>query len=240
VISLRPEYEWLQPSFLGGMGFCLAASVVCFSWPLLTRSRNPTLLQAQISAFDRIQQFFGSLDESGLRFLFDLPNMLRFNILLTRRDLQKNGFQTNLSTEIDNYFNGGQGRIVARYVNIRNAPSKVFEFEQIPGKIGVLNTSKKFIESRQRLADLLASAVLPTKVQYALRDFDTTIEQNLELMIDVLNERFSHNPDEFIFAEDQKSPHYGRIVGEYATRFLALGPRAGNIRQAIRNYLGPR
>jgi hypothetical protein len=133
VISLRPEYEWLQPFFLGAMGFCLAASILCFSWPLWTRSPNPTFLQAQIAAFDRIQHFFGGLDESGLRVLFDLPNMLRFNILLTRRDLQKEAFQTNLSTEIDNYFKDGQGRIVARYVNIRPTPSKVVEFERIPG-----------------------------------------------------------------------------------------------------------
>jgi hypothetical protein len=78
--------------------------------------------------------------------------------------------------------------------------------EWIPGKIGVINTSKKFIESRQ---DMLASTVLPINVQYALRDFDTTIEEDLELMFDVLNDRFSHNPDEFIFSEDQKSIHYG-------------------------------
>ncbi len=114
------------------------------------------------------------------------------------------------------------------------------DFELIPGKIGILNTSKKFIESRQRLADLLAYTVLPIEVQDSLHDFDTAIEENLELMIDILNERFSHNHNEFIFAEDRESPHYGRIVGEYATRFRLLGPRANNIRQVIRRYLGAR
>jgi hypothetical protein len=51
---------------------------------------------------------------------------------------------------------------------------------------------KNSFESRHILADMLASTVLPIKVQYALRDFDTTIEEDLELMFDVLNDRFSH------------------------------------------------
>jgi hypothetical protein len=89
VIGVPPEYVWLQPWFLGASGFCFAASILGFSLRLWVQSPNPVLLQTQIAAFDRIQQFFGGLDESGLRFLFDLPNMLRFNILLTRRDLQK-------------------------------------------------------------------------------------------------------------------------------------------------------
>ncbi len=89
VIGLPTQYAWLQPLFLGASGFCLAASILGFSLRLWVQSPNSMLLQAQIAAFDRIQQFFGGLDESGLRFLFDLPNMMRFNILLTRRDLQK-------------------------------------------------------------------------------------------------------------------------------------------------------
>jgi hypothetical protein len=199
---------------------------------------NPTLLQAQIAAFEKVQQFFGGLDESGLRYLFDFPNMLRFNILFIRRDLQKNNFPAELSTEMNNYFNGGQGTISLRYANVRATPSKVMHVEWIHGKIGVINTSRKFIESRQILADLLASTVLPSQVQESLREFDKTIQENIELMFDVLNERFSHNPAEFIFAEDPKSEYYGTIVGEYATRFHQFGPRADDIRQSIRKYLG--
>lgn len=229
MIGLPPEYVWLQPWFLGTSVFCLAASILCFSWPLWIQSPNPTLLQAQIAAFDRVQQFFGGLDEAGLRSLFDFPNMLRFNILLTSRDLQKNGFPPDY-----------RARLSLRYANVKATPSKVAQVEWIPGKIGVINTSKKFIESRQILADMLAYTVLPIKVQYASRDFDTTIEEDLELIVDVLNYRFSHNQDKFIFSEDQKSIHYGTIVGDYATRFRLLGPRTNNIRQAIRDYLGTR
>jgi hypothetical protein len=76
---------------------------------------------------------------------------------------------------LDNYFKTGQGKISLRYANVKATPSKVAQVEWIPGKIGVINTSKKFIESRQILADMLASTVVPIKVQYALRDFDTTI-----------------------------------------------------------------
>jgi hypothetical protein len=145
MIGLPPEYVWLQPWFLGTSVFCLVSSILCFSWPLWIQSPNPTLLQAQIAAFDRVQQFFGGLDEAGLRSLFDFPNMLRFNILLTRRDLQKNGFPPDLSTEIDNYFKSGQGKISLRYANVKATPSKVAQVEWFPGKIGVINTSKKFI-----------------------------------------------------------------------------------------------
>lgn len=75
-----------------------------------------------------------------MRSLFDFPNMLRFNIL---RDLQKNGFPPDLSTEMDNYFKSGQGKISLRYANVKATPSKVAQVEWIPGKIGVINTSKK-------------------------------------------------------------------------------------------------
>jgi hypothetical protein len=67
MIGLPPEYVWLQPWFLGTSVFCFAASILCFSWPLWIQSPNPTLLQAQIAAFDRVQQFFGGLDEAGLK-----------------------------------------------------------------------------------------------------------------------------------------------------------------------------
>jgi hypothetical protein len=238
MIGLPPEYIWLQSWFIGGAVLTFAASLLCFSRPLWRRTPNPILLPAQLAVFEQIQQFFGGLDESGLRSLFDLPNMLRFNILLTRRDLQKNSFPTDLNTEMNSYFKDGQGRAVYRYASVTVTTSQIVNIEPLPGKIGFLNTSDKFIASRKILTDLLSSTVLPTKVRWALRDFDSIIEENLELMIDVLNERFSHNPLEFIFAEDRQSPHYGRIVGEYVIRFRLLSPRANNIRQAIRDYLG--
>jgi hypothetical protein len=201
---------------------------------------NPTLLQAQIAIFDKVQQFFGGLDESGLRELFDFPKMLRFNVLLTRRDLQKNNFPADLNTEMNNYFIGGQAIVSLRYANVNATPSKTAQVEWIPGNIGAVNTSIKFIDARHKLADLSASVVLPGSIRDTLKEFDKTIQDNIELMFDVLNERLSHNPAEFVFAEDPKSPYYGTIVGEYATRFHLFSQKANDIRQEIRRYLGTR
>ena len=57
MIGLPLEYVWLQPWFLRGAILSLAASILCFSWPLVRRlfaSTSSARLVGAIAAFNRI------------------------------------------------------------------------------------------------------------------------------------------------------------------------------------------
>jgi hypothetical protein len=202
-------------------------------------SATPALSTFQVQQITDVQNFFGGRDETRLRELFDLPNLLRFNILFNARDLKgRKDFPVELSKQIDTFFEGGQGIVSVRYANLTVTPAKTVNVQWLPGKVGVINTSKKYIESKQKLAEFLASAYLPEKIQDKIRDFDKALSDNIEfIMFDVLNEKMS-NPAAFVFSEMQNSPFYGAINGEYWSRAIPLEPKLKALVQEMRTQLG--
>jgi hypothetical protein len=195
----------------------------------------PSLYEEQLRELREIEEFIGKKDENELRETFDLPTILKFNIKFDRRDLVRL-IDKSESNEIDRVFSGGQARLDVRYANISNV-NNTAHVEWIPGKIGVINTTAKYVESRKRLNGFILSAKLPSNVVNALKGLDDMIERDLTMMVESLNDRLSDNKDNIIQEFNQSSVFYGGTSGYYWTRFSNLRPEAERISKAIREYL---
>jgi hypothetical protein len=67
-----------------------------------------SILANQILKMRDLQDFIGGKNESALRDLFDIPNMLKYNILFVRRDIAPDSLSASQKEEIDKFFLGGR------------------------------------------------------------------------------------------------------------------------------------
>jgi hypothetical protein len=109
--------------------------------------------------------------------------------------------------------------------------------EWLPGRIGLLNTSIKYVDARKRLNEFRSSGQVPQDVVEALKGFDDTIERNTVLMFDSINESLATDPR--YIAEDELvgSKFYSSAKGAYWSKFEYLNPKAELIRVAVRGHL---
>lgn len=193
------------------------------------------LFNAQLKGLQEIDGFICKKDENALRETFDISNIWKFNIKLVRRGLAPKLVTPKESNEIDKFFEGGQARLDLRYVKVdTNNPGRM---QLIPGIIGLINTSKKYIESRRLLMQFYSSAELPVNVTNALKVFDKAIEDNSTLMIEVLNESLAENIENIISDDKELSPCFGNTSRLYWSRFIQLKPKADVVSASIRDYL---
>lgn len=205
--------------------------------PLSMVSPSVTSFAPEVKELEDVAEFITKKDEMELRDTFDLPKILSYNIKMDRRTLAPNLVSATESSDIDNFFKNGAGRADVRYINMQNV-NDVIETHFIPGKIGIINVSAKYMGARKKLAQYISSPVLPSAVVDALRTFDSTIEKNSTLMIESLNDSFSTDPRTIIESEDPRSPFAGRAVGRYWRQFDPLKPKAEKVNSAIRHALG--
>jgi hypothetical protein len=185
---------------------------------------------------EAIDDLVASKDENGLRAQFDFADMLKYNILLAREKLFPQLVSRMQAEDVERYFTGGKARMDLRYARVSNVNNRA-EVEWLPGRIGVINTSAKYNESRSRLIELYSSASVPASVAVALKDLDDVIEKDSTLMIESLNDSMSTNP-KYISENDQfGSRFYGSASGAYWTKFVALAPKGEAVRLYLRDYI---
>ena len=109
--------------------------------------------------------------------------------------------------------------------------------EWLPGRIGLLNTPIKYIDSRRRLNEFKSSAQVPQDVVDALKEFDDLVERNTVLMFDSINENLATDPRYIIEDEQVGSKFYGSARGAYWSKFGYLNPKAEIIRLRLRDHL---
>ena len=107
----------------------------------------------------------------------------------------------------------------------------------MPGKIGLIKTSAKYVTNRAFLEKLLSSSQLPKNIAEKLKQFNDVIEQNSVLMIEVLNEELSIDSKNIFENDSYSSPYYGAVSVAYWAKFNDLRPKAEQVSGAIRTYL---
>jgi len=196
---------------------------------------DPIFVESQFREFKEIDEFIGRKNEIELRETFDFPNMLKFNIKLARRNITPTSVKASESEEIDAFFMGGQAMLDARYVKVQRL--KRIEVYLIPGKIGIVNISQKYIQNRGQLARYCASPLLPQEIIQALKSLDETVEKNVVLMFDSLNESLSSDPRNILDDDNTASSFWGSASALYWTHFVQLKPKSETINIAIRKAL---
>lgn len=208
-------------------------------WRVNTKVRvaktKDALFNAQLKELQELDDFIGKKDENALRETFDFYNILKFNIKIARRGLAPKLVTPEESDEIDKFFEGGRSIINLKYVKVdANDPARM---QLIPGKIGLLNISKKYIESRRLLVQFYSSSQLPVEIVNTLKDFDKAIKDNTNLMIEVLNERLADNIENIFGDDKDSSPCFNGTSRPYWSSFIQLRPKAEAVSIAIRDYL---
>jgi hypothetical protein len=164
------------------------------------------------------------------------PNVLKYNIAMARRSLAPGVVSQAESPDIDTFFKGGKARMDARYAKVSHVNNRI-EVVGNPGQIFIINTSPKHLEARDLLMKTYASSKLPTSVVSALKDFDSTVEKDMTLMIESLNDSLALDRRNILDNDIPSAVNFGSASGLYWSRFAHLKNRAEAINTAIRGYL---
>jgi hypothetical protein len=242
--SLEPNAVPQQRLILIGIG-ALAGALTIYTAGESFRPRisgalsvNPQILQAQLTSLRDIESFFGGVDEYKLRELFDLPDMVKYNILEVRQSLDRSHFPPVLKGELDGYFSGGRAIINSHYASISRMPNGSLGLNPMPGKVWQIVTSKKFEESKDLLARFIAMPELPLPIVTKLKNVDSLIDQDTDLMFVCFNDILQTNASLFMGADNNKSGDFVTIWQYYNGRMVSLAPTVREVLQDIRSYLG--
>lgn len=183
-----------------------------------------------------VNEFICKKDENELRDEFDFPQMLKYNIEFAKRNLVPTLVSAEDSAAIDFFFLNGQARIDTRFAHVTVVNNRA-NVDWIPGRIGVINTSKKYVDSRKTLSRLISSAALPEQVTGALKLVDDAIEKNSATMIESLNESLAADPRNILENNVFGTERYASASGLYWTKFIPLRPRADVVTAAVRKAM---
>jgi hypothetical protein len=191
------------------------------------------LLESQLAELREIEDFVARKSEGDLRETFDFPALVDFNTKMVRQSL------TGQPEEgVVEFSAGGQSRIDLSRTNFKiGKPGEGHQGSFIPGRVGFINTSRKYAESRATVARMAASPRLPTEIMNGLRRLDATVERNSCTLTAVLDEALQSDDNRILNFGKGGEPQYAWVNNTYWHRFEHLRPVADEIGAAIRKYL---
>jgi hypothetical protein len=180
---------------------------------------NTSLQAAQILEIQKLNGFLGGKDELALRELFDFHNILKFNILLAKRSMNRSYVSTEQSKAVDDYFVGGQAVLDTRFNRVIRTPEGLIRSEFLPNTIGLVNASKKYTENKKMLLEFETSPNMPSTVRIAVKELDEAVGENIVKFLFVVNEAWKENPKRVIDDDRQSSPFFFSTTNLYWERF---------------------
>jgi hypothetical protein len=185
---------------------------------------------------EEINDFICKKDEIELRTTFDFPDVLKYNIKFVRRNLAPALVSQEESVEIDAFFLNGNSMFDVKYANV-TTPNNRVQIDWIPGKIGIINLSAKYVENKKALTKLFSSSRLPADVVAALKGFNEAVDRDSTLMIESLNQSLASDPRNILENDVYGSNWYGSAAGFYWKQFISLRAKADLVSVATRNAM---
>ncbi len=218
--------------------FCVSLLMACW---LLWEYAPPVVAVAKSvpvsdEALREVELFFGGLDESSLRDLFAFPTMLQTNIRMVTDSIIAYRKTGKREFDVRPYSDGGQMLLDSTLAGAGRVQRRGggFTYDVDPNELGLIILPRKYVESKNILTSLENSSRLPLSVISELKEFDTAITENANLLLHVLHDCLLDSPDYYLRRLDVRSPYYGVIDGLYFDRFIQLKPKADKIRDSIR------
>jgi len=181
--------------------------------------------------YEEINEFICTKSEVELRETFDIPHIERDGILLAKQNLTPEArTQSDADALLRDFRDGGEQSITLRYME-RTPPNNV---KAMPGKLGILILTHKYLDSVATLNRYASSALLPNDVAKALQEFERTLEINNEVLIDAINEAYASNPEAIVNANDCPKTACSVLNNLFYSEFTNLKPKADAIGEAIR------
>ncbi len=202
VTSLNPN--WIR--LLAGVGFALILGVMAFAISHHAEARAAlssvalkqvpeALLEAQLKELTEIEELIGRQDEYYLREQFQLPEMLEHNVMYVISLFRREGGTTEERAEVDRFFAGGNLQVDLRFVRAGRMPGGTIMVFPRAGKICTIHLSEQYDERKARLGYFESSATMPASVRDSVRQFDATLDKDVNLIFDVLNDKYAEDPN---------------------------------------------
>jgi hypothetical protein len=201
-----------------------------------THIHHDPLVAARLEELQTIDDFIVKKTEIQLRETFDFPDMLKFNIRLARTFHWPDTVPTREMKEMAEFSDGGNTVMHKRFLDTHRVGDSLY-MKGKPGKLYLANTSKNCAEARAVLMSLLSSSKLPLSVVAALKVFDKTVQDNIDMFVISLNDSFEHNQRNIRENDDIESDRHGAAWNYYWGRFIHLRPKADAVSLAIRSFL---
>jgi hypothetical protein len=201
------------------------------------RSSDAELFASQFDELKKVTDLLGGKDEFALRETFDFLGITIFNLKRAKAAIAPDTMTPAELDEINRFFDGGNVAVYYKYEHVTRPNGGGFKADPIPGVVGTLAISKKYLVAKQVLLPFESSPWMPTAVQDSIKAFDKTVEDNTNLLIEVINEKLAQDKNNIILENDLKSPYFGVTNAAYIKRFVPLKPKADDVLAKIVAFL---
>jgi hypothetical protein len=206
----------------------------------LARTGRHTISVAQMDAIKELDRLIVSRDETTLRQAFGFPKMMETNIRMNIAIVRH--FQGQRRETLDlRPFLGTDWMMDSELAegHIRRFGGG-FQYDPPDGKrVYLLALPNEYTVGKKVLFKFENSSELPTSALKTIKDLDDTVYKNADKLLHVLNDAIRKDPDYYLRYDDQTSPQYfHQIDAMWLDNFIQLRPKADNIRDAVRQFLG--
>jgi hypothetical protein len=202
----------------------------------LDRILSLPVLTTQVEQLRELEKLFAGKNESDLYDQFDFTNLESVNIRMIRDRIihvQTTGDKKNF--DLTPYSDGG-GFLVATDIagdTLSNTPSGGV-FRPDFSRVAMIALTAKYSNALKQLNYYEDSITIPTDVIVAIKDLDTTVQNNARTLLNALDSCLRENPDYFT---DGEMPPMGVIHHRFNHSRLELKPKVDAILDASRKYL---
>lgn len=217
----------------------LAAAAIggSLSWVWYRHSSSSEMSAEEVGEMTELDDIFAGKDESQLRSYFGFPEMIQVNISVNKERLlhfQKTG---DPNIDITPYISHMQAQYSTQFTTRT--------FLRTPGPISIppldihavslLFLPNAYTAHKAELQKLENSTALPASVAYGIKDFDRTLQENVDLLQNTLNVAIREDPRYFLLNDDMSQPRfYDALQTRYLDDFNQLRPLADQIRDHMR------
>jgi hypothetical protein len=226
-----------------GTAAVLLVVIVVYVWnykeptSATTISIDAELFSAQLKELQRATDILGGKDEIGLREVFDFPMFTRLNLKFAREVVAPGTLTPAELDEISRYFEGGTRLVSFKYARTTRLSGGGLKTEPIPDRVGLVLVSKKYRDAKALLMPFESSPLVPRAVRDSIKAFDKAVDDDLELLLNVINERLIEDKNNILLENDMNSPYFGGTNNSYVKRFTHLKPKADDVLEKIRAFL---
>jgi hypothetical protein len=205
----------------------------------LSEAGSPKISETQTEALREVDQFIGEPDEMTLREEFGLNEMMRMNIKLVQDMVANSKGKGPRSEELLHYAQDKESMLVAdRLGGHLSRRGGAFQLTGDASTVFQVVLPFAYSSTIRRLGKLEASSELPTSVIQALKNFDTAIISNVEMLARVEDDALKKDPNYFLLYDDSNSPFFHEIDALYFRKFVLLRPKADKVRDSVRKFRG--
>ncbi len=188
-----------------------------------------------------LDDMFGSRDETALRQYFGFQEMLAINIAFNTARIRYFAKTGSTEMSLTPFLVGGrdmQFSLAYDLNSIHREPGSLKATLDI-NSASILILSRDYSVHKAALLKYENASQLPPSVTFAVKEFDRTLQMNVDVMQNLLNDMMRRDHNYFLRNGDVSDPKYHTVIDAiFWSRFNQLRPIADQIRDGLRKAEG--